>query len=957
MRGFYLFGLSIALWFLADALLSVTDISYGSMFYSGRTLAIIATTYSCVVFARDLNLDTKILNRGIVTDLIIILPLLDAVFLVTNPIHHLYFGAFTYPIPVFGIVYWLHYVVMVFAWIVAIAYLIRYTVKNTPSVIGKIILIITLFIPLVMNTLFVTQSWFSFKMSHDYVPYAYVLLFVAFAIIHNPIKDLRLKTSSAAYVLASFREVYLTVDNKGMIVDSKIDSERFPISFAAANARGRFSDLIESWIKVHTNCIPETLFSDLANREIKTIEGEFAVSVNKIEKIFVIKKTYIDTKGFSGANNGFLIIMNDVTHERMQLREIAEQNEWLVELKTIAEDSSAAKTTFLANMSHEMRTPMNAIIGMSDLLLDRKLDAEVEHYVESIYSSGMTLLGIMNDILDISKIESGKYELVPIDFDMPSLLNDVVNLNKVRIGSKPLELKLDVSADTYARFFGDELRIKQIFNNLLSNAIKYTKEGVVVWAVSSEADADDPSSIWLISSVTDTGIGIKEEDIDKLFMEYTKLNIKNNRNIEGTGLGLSITNNLVRMMNGNIAVRSEFGVGSTFSIRIKLGHISDDTIGVELAENLKQFGYSETKHDRSRSITRAYIPYARVLVVDDVITNLDVAKGLMKPYGMKIDTATRGREAIEKIKSGIEYNAIFMDHMMPEMDGIEAVRIIREEIGTDYAQNVPIIALTANALSGNDKLFLDNGFQAFLPKPIDLIKLNEVINTYVRDKDLEKQLKIDESAASKVAKDEPEQSDELLSILEAASIEGVHIQDGLSRFGDDVSSYLDVVKSYVNSTPGLLDKLKNLHDIEIKNYAIIVHGIKSSSYSIGANNVGDMAKELELVAKKGDTIFVRQHNEEFIVVAEALISSLSGLIGKIDAANELQTKDAPDADILIRIAAAAKDYDISALDSAIEELSKFNYKSTPDLIEWLNNRVINTELDEIEARMQELLIR
>ena len=405
----------------------------------------------------------------------------------------------------------------------------------------------------------------------------------------------------------------------------------------------------------------------------------------------------------------------------------------------VAEQTSKAKSEFLASISHEMRTPLNAVLGLSGLTLEMAgLSEEAAVNLEKIYSSGSTLLNIVNDILDISKIEAGKLELLPNEYDIPSLINDVITQNILRVGSKLITFSLDISPDIPASLYGDDLRIKQILNNLLSNSFKYTSEGSVELGVRCER-VDDEEIVWMKIWVKDTGIGIRPEDIDKLFLKYSQVDTRANRKIEGTGLGLAITKKMVELMDGTIDVESEYGKGSTFTIRFKQKVVDGTDIGETVVNNLKSFRYSNAKRKQSTGIKRTKMPYARVLIVDDNITNLDVAKGLMKPYGMQIDCVTGGRQAIDAIvaEEG-RYSAIFMDHMMPEMDGIEATKRIRE-IGTNYTKNIPIIALTANAVAGNEVKFLQNGFQDFLSKPIDLSRLDETLRRWVRDKSVDKQ--------------------------------------------------------------------------------------------------------------------------------------------------------------------------------------------------------------------------
>ncbi|MDR1931881.1 MAG: PAS domain S-box protein, partial [Spirochaetales bacterium] len=388
-----------------------------------------------------------------------------------------------------------------------------------------------------------------------------------------------------------------------------------------------------------------------------------------------------------------------------------------MEIQTLAaKAASEAKSAFLATMSHEIRTPLNAIIGFSEIELQKKLPENTRIDLEKIYNSGSNLLAIINDILDISKIEAGNFELVPEPYDVSGLINDTVQLNIVRIGSKPVKFELFIDETIPARLYGDELRIKQVLNNFLSNAFKYTDQGMVSLRVGWEREEN---GLWLILAVSDTGHGIKEENLGRLFFEYAQFDTRANRHIEGTGLGLPIAKNMVELMGGTITVESEYGKGSVFTARIRQGIVDSTPIGVETAKTMRLCRFIKKNMRRDRNLIRSHMPYGRVLIVDDVETNLDVARGLILPYGLGIDCASSGREAIEKIRAAGDdpgakkYDMVLMDHMMPEMDGIEAVRIIRNEIGSGYARDVPIVALTANALKGNEDMFLSSGFNAY----------------------------------------------------------------------------------------------------------------------------------------------------------------------------------------------------------------------------------------------------
>jgi CheY-like chemotaxis protein len=326
-------------------------------------------------------------------------------------------------------------------------------------------------------------------------------------------------------------------------------------------------------------------------------------------------------------------------------------------------------------------------------------------------------------------------DLLPVQYDVGNLLNDIITLNINRIGEKPITFKLDIKEDLPCKFFGDDLRVKQILNNLLGNAFKYTKEGTVTLGVNYRHDGlphDD--CIWLSFYISDTGIGIRKEDISKLFNEYNQVDTKANRKIEGTGLGLSIAKKFIELMEGEISVESEYGKGSTFKVLIRQGFVTNKPIGKETVNNLSNFHYSYRKMQAREKILRSNLSYARVLVVDDFPANLDVATGMLRKYKMQVDCVMSGQEAIDLIAAGEPiYDAVFMHHMMPEMDGIEATKIIRS-LGTEYAQDIPIIALTANAVLGNEQMFLQNGFNAFITKPFNAMVLDSVVRHWIEHK-------------------------------------------------------------------------------------------------------------------------------------------------------------------------------------------------------------------------------
>ncbi|MCR4989457.1 MAG: response regulator [Lachnospiraceae bacterium] len=551
-----------------------------------------------------------------------------------------------------------------------------------------------------------------------------LLIFIVFAVIMFRSGKKDVLNSRLQSLLLSSADIYMSLCDLDVINNSVVEIKNVnpAISNAVASVDHNMKEVFLNIMKG----LPESPTKQMAIdfTDLSTIDDRMYGTNNatleylSYGNIWVRARLIVSERTKDGRISHVLWMLENITKEKIERERLINKSEQAVA-------ANEAKSAFLSNMSHEIRTPINAVLGMNEMILRETDDPNIITYSQNIKSAGNSLLILINDILDFSKIESGKMEIIPTDYQISSLLNDLINMIKARMDAKGLELILDIDPTIPSVLYGDEIRIKQIITNILTNAAKYTEKGSVSISVKHTKSEEHPDSISLRVSVKDTGIGIKKENLDKLFVKFERIDEKRNRNIEGTGLGMSITSNLLEMMGSKLNVESEYGVGSVFWFDL-IQTVSDwEPIG-DYKDQFNKFTDKETNY-----LPKFKAQNARILVVDDTPINLTVFKGLLKKTGIDIDTADNGMACIELALKN-KYDIIFLDHMMPHMDGVETLKKFKEN--TDNINNdTPIICLTANAISGAREFYLDSGFTDYLSKPVNFERLEDMILKYLSE--------------------------------------------------------------------------------------------------------------------------------------------------------------------------------------------------------------------------------
>ena len=664
---------------------------------------------------------------------------------------------------------------------------------------------------------------FGFFNGYDPTPITMALMLSIMTIFVWNRKDYNLTKAAANNVLQALNDGVITLDEHFKIISYNNIAEKVFLGISQYKTIGEISEF------------PLQVLVEEDKNEFIVDGRNYEGHINRLRDV-------------DGDVRGYTILFTDVTDTVEYINNVNLMREK-------AETANKAKSQFLANMSHEIRTPMNAIVGLSELIIEESRGRKMYDYACDIKSAALNLLGIINDILDLSKVEAGKMVLIDEDYYVQILVQDTVNMIKVAAAQKGLKVNVDLAQDMPYQLCGDEGRIRQVLINLLNNALKFTRQGSV--GIQAYGEFVDDNNYKMCFEVSDTGIGIKEEDMEHIYESFQQLDMNINRKVEGTGLGLAITKNLVQLMNGDIQVESEYGKGTTFKVVVMQKVVTRDTIRDNqiTRESLKQT-------DMRMFECQGY----KVLVVDDNIINRKVVVKMMTEYKFDIHEADCGKKAIE-LATENKYDMILMDHMMPEMDGIETAGIIRAQCPLNV--NAVVIALTANALAGAKEMYLANGFQDFLAKPFERVQLHEMLVKWISTS--KKKFLTELVQQDKVSEDE----------MAGIFMEGVNLRDAVKRNDGDLNSYLDLINAFYKDGNVKVTHLEKLLEVgDYKNYGIEAHALKSSAANIGADRLSDTAKTHEMAIKDEKFDYVTEYHNELIVSYKKILGEIEKVLKK-----------------------------------------------------------------------------
>ena len=655
------------------------------------------------------------------------------------------------------------------------------------------------------------------------------------------------------------------VDNNGLIVTHADSSLRGASYLEKTYAVAEQKELIQRIIETDDDYFSMMIDGDDCQVFRSEVRGGWnVVLVVKSQEMFQRVRTNL-FRNITLSLVIFVLVTYFCTSSYFNRVKAARYAEEVKKAKDEAEKANEAKSDFLANMSHEIRTPINAVMGMNEMILRESNDANVREYAGKAHNASRTLLALINDILDLSKIEAGKMAIVKDVYYLSSVLNNVVNMMRVKAEEKKLEFTVEVDENIPDELLGDETRISQVIINILNNAVKYTRDGSVCLKVEQISEGTD--EITLKISVSDTGIGIREEDMGRLFGNFERLDQKANKNVEGTGLGLSITGKMVEMMNGRIEVESVYGEGSTFTVYIPQSVEGEGKIG-NFEEKFKV--YVKSLNDYKETF-RA--PDAHILVVDDNEMNLFVVEKLLKTTEIMVSCCDSGERCLELIRQR-HYDVILLDHMMPELDGVETLKRMKE-MKHHLCKDTPVIALTANAIVGVREMYLADGFDDYLSKPIDANELEAMLRKHLPEEKVIAEIPEPQMIAT--------EADEVIPLLnEAEPGQYIDCDTAMMYCAGSEEMFREFLAMFCNLYEQKRAKIVKCYEEENwEGYGIELHSLKSTSLSIGGKQVSELAFELEKAGKSGNAAFIREHHEEVLQLYERTVQDGLGVLKSV----------------------------------------------------------------------------